>query len=54
MIVSPSPNRKAHFFGAISTNMNKMVWKIWVPPKTKSFAWLTLHHKRRLIGAAKL
>jgi hypothetical protein len=24
---------KAQFFGAISTNMNTMVWKVWAPPK---------------------
>jgi hypothetical protein len=27
----------AHFFGAAATNMNKLVWKTWAPPKIKFF-----------------
>jgi hypothetical protein len=34
---------KTQFFGAISTNMNKLVWKVWTLPKIKTFAWLVLH-----------
>jgi hypothetical protein len=33
---------KARFFEKISTNMNKMVWKIGVPPRIKTFEWLML------------
>jgi hypothetical protein len=36
---------KAQFFGASSTNMNTMVWKVWAPPKTKSLAWLALKNR---------
>jgi hypothetical protein len=36
---------KAQIFGAISTNMNTMVWKVWTPPKTKSLAWLALKNR---------
>jgi hypothetical protein len=43
---------KAQFFGAISINMNMLVWKVWAPPKTKSLAWLAL--KNRLWTADRL
>jgi hypothetical protein len=33
---------KARIFEKISTNMNKMVWKIGVPPRIKTFEWLML------------
>jgi hypothetical protein len=35
---STTSSYKVQFFGAISTNMNKVVWKIWAPPKNKSLA----------------
>jgi hypothetical protein len=41
-LYSTSSAYKAQFSGGISTNMNKMVWKIWVPQKIKSFACLVL------------
>jgi hypothetical protein len=34
-------NTKLNSFGAISTNMNKMVWKNLATPQTKFLAWLT-------------
>jgi hypothetical protein len=36
---------KAQFFGAISSNMNKLVWKAWAPPKIKFFAWLAIQNR---------
>lgn len=36
---------KAQFLGATSTNMNRMVWKIWAPPKVKFFAWLAIQNR---------
>ena len=36
---------KAQFFGAISTNMKRMVWRPWAPPKVKFFAWLALQNR---------
>jgi mannosylglycoprotein endo-beta-mannosidase len=35
----------AQFFGAMTTNMNKIVWKVWAPPKIKFFAWLALQNR---------
>jgi hypothetical protein len=35
----------AHFYGATQTNMNKMVWKVWAPPKIKFFAWLAIRNR---------
>jgi hypothetical protein len=34
-----------HFFGTTSTNMNKLVWKAWAPPKIKFFAWLAIQNR---------
>ena len=42
---SASSAYTAQFFGAESTNMMKMVWKVWAPPKVKFFAWLTLQNR---------
>jgi hypothetical protein len=36
---------KAQFFGATLTDMNKMVWKVWAPPKVKFFAWLAIRNR---------
>jgi hypothetical protein len=37
---------KAQFFGALTTNMNRLVWKACpLPPKIKFFAWLALHNR---------
>jgi hypothetical protein len=33
------------FIGAIASNMNKLVWKAWAPPKVKFFAWLLLQNR---------
>jgi hypothetical protein len=35
---------KAQFHGSINTDMKKMVWKVWAPPKVKLFAWLALQN----------
>ena len=42
---STSSAYKAQFFGATSTNMNKLVWKAWAPPKIKFFAWLAIQNR---------
>jgi hypothetical protein len=31
---------EVQFLGAISSNMTKMVWKAWAPPKINFFTWL--------------
>ena len=41
---------KAQFFGHTDTEMISTVWKIWVPPKCKSFAWLAIIGSGQLIG----
>jgi hypothetical protein len=33
------------FLGSIASNMNKMVWKVWAPPKVKFFAWLATQNR---------
>jgi hypothetical protein len=35
----------AQFFVATQTNMNKLVWKVWAPPKIKFFAWLAIRNR---------
>ena len=42
---STSSAYKAQFFGATHTNMNKLVWKAWAPPKIKFFAWLAIQNR---------
>ena len=42
---STSSAYKAQFFGATSTNLNKLVWKAWAPPKIKFFAWLAIQNR---------
>jgi hypothetical protein len=42
---SSSAAYNAQFFGALTTNMNKLVWKAWAPPKIKFFAWLALQNR---------
>jgi hypothetical protein len=39
-----------NFFGAISTSMNKMLWKVWEPPKTNSLAWSALKNRLWTVG----
>jgi hypothetical protein len=36
---------KAQFFGATSTNMNRLIWKVWATPKVKFFAWLAIQNR---------
>ena len=36
---------KAQFMGAILTPMNKVIWKVWAPPKVKFFAWLAIQNR---------
>ena len=36
---------RAQFLGTIHTDMNRLVWKVWAPPKTKFFAWLALQNR---------
>jgi hypothetical protein len=36
---------KAQFFGATSSPTCSLVWKIWAPPKIKSFALLTIQNR---------
>jgi hypothetical protein len=43
---------EAQFFGATLTCFNKLVWKIWAPPKVKFFAWLAI--RNRLWTAGRL
>jgi hypothetical protein len=35
---------KAQLFGSKLTTMNKMVSKIWAPPRIKFFAWLAIQN----------
>ena len=42
---SSSSAYKAQFFGALRPNMNKVVWKVWAPPKVKLFAWLAIQNR---------
>jgi hypothetical protein len=44
-IYSTTSAYKAQFFGATSTIMNKLVWRVWAPPKMKFFAWLAIHNR---------
>jgi hypothetical protein len=41
--VSQLPN--AQVAGAIRSNMDKVVWKIWAPPKCKIIAWLMIQNR---------
>jgi hypothetical protein len=36
---------KLQLFGLIESCMNKMVWKVWAPPKVKNHAWLALQNR---------
>ena len=36
---------KAQFLGLVLSPMDKMVWKVWAPPKVKFFAWLALQDR---------
>jgi hypothetical protein len=36
---------QAQFFGTTFTDMKRLVWKAWAPPKTKLFAWLALQNR---------
>ena len=35
----------AQFIGTTSSNMKKIVWKVWAPPKCKFFAWLIIQNR---------
>jgi hypothetical protein len=41
---------RRNFFGAISTSMNKMLWKVWEPPKTNSLVWSALKNRLWTVG----
>ena len=36
---------KAQFLGSTSSDMKRLVWKVWTPPKIKFFAWLALQNR---------
>ena len=36
---------RAQFLGAIYTDMKRIVWKAWAPPKYKIFAWLAFQNR---------
>ena len=36
---------KAQFFGAISSDMKVMVWKVWAPPNVKLFTWTAIQNR---------
>lgn len=36
---------QAQFFGTTFTDMKRLVWKAWAPPKAKLFAWLALQNR---------
>lgn len=35
----------AQLLGSTSSDMRRLVWKVWAPPKTKYFAWLALQNR---------
>ncbi|PVH48090.1 hypothetical protein PAHAL_4G244300 [Panicum hallii] len=35
----------AQFIGAISTNLNEIIWSAWAPPKCKFFSWLAVQDR---------
>ncbi|KAE8781339.1 hypothetical protein D1007_45375 [Hordeum vulgare] len=43
-VYSASTAYKAQFLGLTLSPMDLMVWKAWVPPKVKFFAWLALQN----------
>ena len=36
---------KAQFLGATASDLKRVIWKVWAPPKTKYFAWLVLQNR---------
>ncbi|KAL6595666.1 hypothetical protein ACP70R_048006 [Stipagrostis hirtigluma subsp. patula] len=37
--------KKTVDLGAIQTNFNTIIWKVWAPPKCKLFAWLAVQNR---------
>ena len=44
-VYSSSTAYKMQFVGLISSDMPRLVWKCWAPPKFKFFAWLILQDR---------
>jgi hypothetical protein len=36
---------KFQFLGLVESSMNKLIWKVWAPPKVKNHAWLALQNR---------